>query len=322
MLADSVDVDLLIRIAWLYYEEGLTQDEIARVFPLSRSKVVRMLKRAKEEGIVSFQIRGIGINCLSLERELISLFNLQDAMVVPIVNEDKVRDSLGKAAAIYLERNLKDGQLLAIGWGRTIHKMANYVSSGKFKNLRVVNLMGGLTTFLSLNPYDIGGKLASTWRGECYYVYAPAIAASEELCRSFKSELTVKKAMEMAKLADYCLVGIGEVGRENTLSQLGYISLPEIEILRKEGAVGNIMAQFFNIKGEKVNCELHRRIVSLSIEELRDMKRVIGVAGGNRKIKSILGALHGRFVNILITDENTAKSIIHLEKELLQEDKL
>ena len=200
--------------------------------------------------------------------------------------------------------------------------MANYVSSGKFKNLRVVNLMGGLTTFLSLNPYDIGGKLASTWRGECYYVYAPAIAASEELCRSFKSELTVKKAMEMAKLADYCLVGIGEVGRENTLSQLGYISLPEIEILRKEGAVGNIMAQFFNIKGEKVNCELHRRIVSLSIEELRDMKRVIGVAGGNRKIKSILGALHGRFVNILITDENTAKSIIHLEKELLQEDKL
>ena len=281
-----------------------------------------MLKRAKEEGIVSFQIRGIGINCLSLERELISLFNLQDAMVVPIVNEDKVRDSLGKAAAIYLERNLKDGQLLAIGWGRTIHKMANYVSSGKFKNLRVVNLMGGLTTFLSLNPYDIGGKLASTWRGECYYVYAPAIAASEELCRSFKSELTVKKAMEMAKLADYCLVGIGEVGRENTLSQLGYISLPEIEILRKEGAVGNIMAQFFNIKGEKVNCELHRRIVSLSIEELRDMKRVIGVAGGNRKIKSILGALHGRFVNILITDENTAKSIIHLEKELLQEDKL
>lgn len=322
MLADSVDVDLLIRIAWLYYEEGLTQDEIARVFSLSRSKVVRMLKRAREEGIVSFQIRGIGINCLSLERELISLFNLQDAMVVPIVNEDKVRDSLGKAAAIYLERNLKDGQLLAIGWGRTIHKMANYVSSGKFKNLRVVNLMGGLTTFLSLNPYDIGGKLASTWRGECYYVYAPAIAASEELCRSFKSELTVKKAMEMAKLADYCLVGIGEVGRENTLSQLGYISLPEIEILRKEGAVGNIMAQFFNIKGEKVNCELHRRIVSLSIEELRDMKRVIGVAGGNRKIKSILGALHGRFVNILITDENTAKSIIHLEKELLQEDKL
>jgi len=322
MLADSVDVDLLIRIAWLYYEEGLTQDEIARVFSLSRSKVVRMLKRAREEGIVSFQIRGIGINCLSLERELISLFNLQDAMVVPIVNEDKVRDSLGKAAAIYLERNLKDGQLLAIGWGRTIHKMANYVSSGKFKNLRVVNLMGGLTTFLSLNPYDIGGKLASTWRGECYYVYAPAIAASEELCRSFKSELTVKKAMEMAKLADYCLVGIGEVGRENTLSQLGYISLPEIEILRKEGAVGNIMAQFFNIKGEKVNCELHRRIVSLSIEELRDMKRVIGVAGGNRKIKSILGALHGRFVNILITDENTAKSIILLEKDLLQEDKL
>ena len=256
----------------------------------------------------------MGCNCLFLEKKLISLFNLQDAMVIPSVNEDKVRDTLGKAAAIYLERNLKDGQLLAIGWGRTIHKMANYVRSGKFKNLRIVNLMGGLTTSLSLNPYDIGGKLASTWRGECYYVYAPAIAASEKLCQSFKSELTVKTALDMAKLADYALVGIGEVGRESTLFQMGYISLTEIEILAREGAVGNIMAQFFNIEGNKVNCELHRRIVSLSIDNLRQLKKVVGVAGAHRKLKSILGAMHGKFINILITDESTAKSIIQSEE--------
>jgi len=227
----------------------------------------------------------------------------------------KVRDTLGKAAAIYLERNLKDGQLLGIGWGRTIHKMADYIKPDKFENLRIVNLMGGLTTSLSLNPYDIGGRLASIWKGECYYVYAPAIAASEELCQSFKSELTVKAALDMARVVDYALVGIGEVGRENTLSQMGYISLPEIEILTKEGAVGNIMAQFFDIKGRKVSCELHRRIVSLPIEDLRELKRVIGVAGGPRKVKSILGALHGRFISILITDEPTAKSVIQLEKE-------
>jgi len=315
MAKNVVETDLLVRMAWLYYEEGFTQDQIARKFSLSRSKVVRLLKRAREEGIVSFHITSPGGNCLSLEKKLISLFNLKDAMVVPLVNQEKVRDTLGKAAAQYLERHLKDGQLLAIGWGRTIHKMADHIRPGQFKNLRIVNLMGGLTTSLSLNPYDIGGKLASVWGGECYYVYAPAIAASEKLCTSFKSELTVKTALDMARLADYSLVGIGEVGRENTLTQMGYISLPETEILIKKGAVGNIMAQFFNIKGEKVDCELHRRIVSLSIEELRELRNVIGVAGGGRKVKSILGALQGKFIKILITDESTAKAIIKLQEE-------
>lgn len=313
---EKITKDLLVRVTWLYYQEGMTQDEIAKRFSLSRSKVVRMLKRAREEKIVSFRINGIEVNCLSLEKKIISLFNLKDAMVVPCKNESGVRDTLGKAAASYLERNLTDGQLLAIGWGRTIHKMANYITPGSFKNLRIVNLMGGLTTSFSLNPYDIGGKLASSWRGECYYVYAPAIAASEKLCLSFKSELTVKTTLEMAKMADYALVGIGEAGRGNTLSQMGYISLPETEILVKNGAVGNIMAQFFDIHGEKINCELHRRIVSLPIKKLREMEKVIGVAGGHYKVKSILGALHGRYINILITDENTAESIIQLEESL------
>ncbi|MCD6256745.1 sugar-binding transcriptional regulator [Candidatus Aerophobetes bacterium] len=315
MVEDYGEYDLLVRVAWLYYEEGLTQDQIAQRFNLSRSKVVRILKRAREKGIVSFQITGVGSNCLSLEKKLISLFDLEDAMVVPLISEEKVRDTLGKAAAVYLERNLKDGELLAIGWGRTIHKIADHIREGQFKSLRVVNLMGGLTTSLFLNPYDIGGRLASLWGGECYYVYAPAIAASEELARSFKSELTVKTAMKMAKLADYSLVGIGEVGKENTLTMMGYINLPETEILRRNGAVGNILAQFFNLRGEKVDCELHKRIVGLSIEELRGLKRVIGVAGGRRKVQSILGALHGRFINILITDEVTARSIIEKEKE-------
>lgn len=308
------DHDLLVRTAWLYYEEGFTQKDIAKKFCLSRSKVVRILKMAREKGIVRFHIVSPLGNCLTLEKKLISLFSLKDAMVVPTIDEDKVRNVLGKAAAQYLERHLKEGQFLNIGWGRTIYKMADYVIPGRFKDLKIVNLMGGLTTSLYLNPYDIGGRLASAWGGECYYVAAPAIAASEELCNSFKSELTVKTALDMAKVANFSLVGIGEVGKGNTLTQMGYISVPETEIIMRNGAVGNILAQFFNINGEKVNCEIHNRIVGLSIEDLREFNNVIGVAGGKRKIKSILGALHGKFVDILITDEITARSIVETEE--------
>ncbi len=175
-------------------------------------------------------------------------------------------------------------------------------------------LNGGLTTSFYLNPYDVGAKLSSLFKGECYYIHAPAITTSEELCRSFRSDPTVKQALQMAKLANYSLVGIGEMSAETTLVSTGYISLADVEILHRKGAVGNIVGQFFDIEGNIIDCDLHKRIVAFPIEELRKMKNVIGVAGGKNKIEAILGALHGNFITVLITDEETATLIINLEK--------
>ena len=118
----------------------------------------------------------------------------------------------------------------------------------------------------------------------------------------------------MAKLANYSLVGIGEMSAETTLVSTGYISLADVEILHRKGAVGNIVGQFSDIEGNIIDCDLHKRIVAFPIEELRKMKNVIGVAGGKNKIEAILGALHGNFITVLITDEETATLIINLEK--------
>jgi len=118
----------------------------------------------------------------------------------------------------------------------------------------------------------------------------------------------------MAKLANYSLVGIGEMSAETTLISTGYISLADVGILHRKGAVGNIVGQFSDIEGNIIDCDLHKRIVAFPIEELRKMKNVIGVAGGKNKIEAILGALHGNFITVLITDEETATLIINLEK--------
>ncbi|KKL05889.1 hypothetical protein LCGC14_2601530 [marine sediment metagenome] len=118
----------------------------------------------------------------------------------------------------------------------------------------------------------------------------------------------------MAKLANYSLVGIGEMSAETTLISTGYISLADVGILHRKGAVGNIVGQFSDIEGNIIDCDLHKRIVAFPIEELRKMKNVIGVAGGKNKIEAILGALQGNFITVLITDEETATLIINLEK--------
>lgn len=309
---DSSSIDFLTRIAWLYHKEGMTQDKVASRLNISRSKVVRLLKKAEKNGIVHVHILSPLCNCLQIEQKLTSIFNLQDAMVVPTGQEENIRQTLGKAAAQYLERHLKSEDLLAVGWGRTIFEIVNFIRPNNIKNLRVVTLHGGLTTSLYLNPYDIGGKLASIFDGECYYIHAPHIAASEELCRSLKSDSMIKQTLEMAKLASCYLVGIGETSVDSTLAKMGYINPTEMERLRQQGAVGNILGQFFNIKGEAIDCDLHRRIVALSLKDLKEMKNVIGIAGGKGKIKAILGALCGGYIKILIANEKTAKEVMNL----------
>lgn len=259
-------------------------------------------------------------NCLSLEQKLASVFRLKDAMVIPVPDGkyEVMKQSLGKAAALYLERNLKSGGLLAVGWGMTLSEVPKFVNPYKFRDIRVVTLSGGLTSSFSLNPYDIGIGLASTVGTICYHVHAPAIAESEELATSFKSDIIVRQALEMAEHADCYIVGIGIAGEESTLVKLRYITFTESEIIRKQGAIGDILAQYFNMEGEKVECPLHQRIVGFPIENLREKQKVIGVAGGKQKIKAILGALQGGLINILITDESTAYSLLELGQKQLK----
>ena len=203
MLKDSSNTDLLIRMAWLYHKERMTQDKIALKLNISRSKVVRLLKKAEENGIIHVHILSPLCNCLQIEQKLISVFKLQDAMVIPTGQEENIRQILGKAGAQYLERHLKSDDLLATGWGRTIFEVANFIRPNGIKNLRVVTLYGGLTTSLYLNPYDIGRKLASIFDGQCYYIHTSHIT-------------------------------------DSTLVELGYINRTEIEKLRQQGVVGSV----------------------------------------------------------------------------------
>ena len=310
---------LLTRVAWLYYKQEMTQSEIAHKLKMPRLRVVRILQRARSEGIVQINIVNPLCNCLELEKRFIATFHLRDAMIVPsrdVQDENGIREALGKAAAQYLEKRLRSGDLLAVGWGMTTFQVAKSIRPGKVKNLRIVTLQGGLTPSYYLNPYEIGAKLAEIFQGECYYIHAPVLTASEELCRSFKSEVTVHQALEMVKQADYALVSIGKATPESTLVKMRYLSAPEVESLRQLEAVGDILVQFFDIEGRKVNSELHRRIIAFPIEELGKLRNVIGIAGGKSKIRPILGALRGGYIKVLITDEASATELLKMQEKV------
>jgi len=310
------EVELLTRVAWLHFMEGVTQREIAKKLGISQPKVARLLDRAKRCGIVRISIASPYANCLAIEGELRRLFpHLEDVVVVPAPQGGDLFASLGRAGAWYLERVLQDGDLVGIAWGRTLKHVASSVQGTRVRNLKFVTLVGGLTASASLNPYTIGEKLASIFEGECYYLYAPAVVESEEIRNFYLSERINQKTLELARQTRWSLVGIGTVDARHSIYALtGFIDYHELELLRQKGAVGDILGQFYDRQGNLIDTPLHRRTVALPLEDLRKMKNVIGIAGGKEKVEAILGALRGKYIKILITDEETAKDIVELAK--------
>jgi DNA-binding transcriptional regulator LsrR (DeoR family) len=305
------NVELMTRIAWLHYMEGLTQNEIGQQLKLSQPKVARLIDKAQKNGIIKISIESPLSNCLKIESIIRKQFGLQDVVVIPTPQEKEIYESIGRAGAWYMEKVLNNGDLVGIAWGRTLKHLALAIRSAKVKNLKFVTMVGGLTSSASLNPYTIGEKLASIFEGECYYLYAPAVVESEEIRNFYLNERINQNTLQLACQAKWSLVGIGTVDvRYSIYSLTGFIDYHELEALKQKGAVGDILGQFYTIDGTILDTPLHRRTVAVPLENIQKMHNVIGVAGGEEKADAILGALRGHFINILITDEKTAMKIM------------
>ncbi len=311
------ELELVTRIAWLHFIEGITQREIAHHLRISQPKVARLIDKAQKTGIVKISITSPYRSCFEVEKKLRALFPfLQDVLVVPSPVQGEIFDTLGRAGAWYLERVLRDGDLVGIAWGRTLKQVASSIRHATVRNLRFVTLVGGLTSSASLNPYTIGEKLASIFEGECYYLYAPAVVENEEVRNFYLNERINRKTLELARQAKWSLVGIGTVDARYSIYALtGFIDYHELELLRQKGAVGDIVGQFYDLQGRIVDTPLHGRTVAIPLLDIKAMHNVIGIAGGMNKAEAILGALRGGYIKILITDEQTAFKIAEMEEK-------
>ncbi len=313
----SPDDDLVVRVAWLHYVGGYEQKDIADMFCLSRAKVTRLLDRARKRGIVRFFIKAPQANLLSLEKELKETFGLQDAVVVPTGKDDEETvQNIGVGGAMYFSQNIRRWRLVGFSWGKTLRAFAeNLFPVDDIRDIRFVSLAGGLTLGSFMNPFNIGERLSLTFNGQCYYIHAPEVAESPELRDLYLSERVNRKTFEMARQAESSIVGIGVADVErSTYIQAGFIDRQDMELIRQKGGVGDILGQFFTIEGQVLDLELHQRTIAIPLEELRKMPSVIGLAGGRYKVEAILGALRGKFVKILVTDEDTAQEILKREK--------
>ncbi len=303
----DTDEEILTRIAWYYYNDGLTQSEIGEKLNMSRIKVSRLLESGRRSGIIQVRINSRYQGCLTLERQIKERYGLLEAYVVPQLPNQEPSDRLGQAAAQFLMQRLQTDDLLAVGWGATVSNTIQRLGHlANERNIGLVSLTGGVSTY-------VDGMRTANWGSGVHLVPAPLVVRDPDVARNLSSEPAVANLLDMALNATYQLVGIGELSAASTVVRAGYVSPDEVEPLRRKGAVGDILCQFFNERGEALDLPLHDRVIGVKLAGLSRADKVVAAAGGIQKVQAIHAALRGTFVGILITDETTAAGLLEIK---------
>lgn len=308
----------LARIASLYYDQHKSQQDIANILGITRSGVSRLIAEAHERGIIEITVQ-YPWRSRSLEQELTSTFGLKAARVM--VREERTYDEmlegLGKLAAQYLNGILSDEMVIGISWGTALYQMIRQLPERQLAGTDVVQLIGA--TGSEKTPTDgpmLAQLLAERLGCACHYLHAPLIVENRAVRDSLLQQRNIRETLTRAKQATVALVGIGSTHSElNSLLRAGYLTEAELHEISAAGAVGDICAQYYSLSGECLDIPINHRAVGVDLKTLSRIKMVIGVAGDQRKGPAILGALRGKFVNVLITDNHAAQEILSLHHQ-------
>ena len=310
--------DILVTVASLYYDQNQNQQQIADRLEISRSSVSRMIKEARDRGIVEIQIKRPLYRNYQLEQALLDRFGIRDAYVLLTGNlgeADVVLNAIGRLAASYLNRvidGLPPGSSIGIAWGTGAYAAANALSVNQEKQIDVVQLLGsvGAPNPLIDGP-DLARMLASKLGGRHFYLHAPVLVEQNGLRDMLYRESAVRDALARIDDLAAAVTGIGTVQPEaSSFLRTGHLTVAELEALQAQGIVGETCGRFFDQNGRSDGYEINEHVVGIELDALQKIPRVVAVAHGLPKVKAILGALRGKLMTVLCTDDVTAQAIL------------
>jgi DNA-binding transcriptional regulator LsrR (DeoR family) len=313
---------LLVKAARLYYENGLNQSEIGERLGLSRQKVQRILKEALDQSVVQITIQPIIGVFSDLERGLEERFGLAEAIVVETttsVNHESqatIAREVGAGAAEYLMRVIRPHDKIVISVGNSLLGMVNampYSPHLDADDLTVIQGLGGLgdprhETYAT----ELVTRLAKALSAEPVLLGAPAVAGTRETRDSFIRDPHIEQTLNMARTADMIFVGIGPSRSDSVVVQdFWKVMQPSaLDEMHACGVVGSLNLRYFDADGRAFLSEFDERIIGLTLDEIKRIRRVAGVAGGSSKREAIEAALAGKLINVLVTDHITAQHLL------------
>ncbi|MBI3710400.1 MAG: sugar-binding transcriptional regulator [Proteobacteria bacterium] len=302
---------LSTRIAWLYYVEGLTQEQIARRLHQNRVKVLRTLAACRQDGTVQIRINSKLAECLALERKLEKTFGLTEAVVVPTpANPKQVSAIVGNALGAWLSDRLQSRQTIGVGWGRTLQASLSAIDKRAWKGQTVVSLLGGLTRAHAMSPFEFAWRFSNIIGADCYYVSAPVYTSDSATRDSLMAQKGLRELFEKAATADIAVVSVGALTDDSTIPDLGLVEREDLDALRASGAVGDLLGHYLKADGSLVDHRLNRCVMAFEPRRLRRIRNVVLASGGTEKVLILKAALATTQAKTLLTDEKTAARLV------------
>lgn len=315
-MARTNELRLITRVTQMYYLEGLKQAQISKVLNISQATISRLLKRAIDENIVRITINVPRGTFPDLETGLRERFGLREAIVAECGEdrEESILSAIGDAAAHFLATTLDDGEVIGISsWSASLLRMVDSLHPLKrVKAAQVVQILGGMgNPSVQVHATHLTTRLAQLTGAEPHLLPAPGVASSTASKRALLGDSFVQETIGEFDHVTLALVGIGAVEPSRMLANSGNVfTSAELQELKDSGAEGDVCLRFFAADGSPVRTPLDERVISIDLGQLRKAARVVGIAGGERKVNAIRAALLGGIVDTLITDKFTAGRLL------------
>ncbi len=312
-LSDSARLEYT-RIAHYYYKAGLTQSEIADKMGISRQKINRVLGECLDLGIVEIRIHGQEHNHLDLETQLETMYGLHAVRIATEQEGEDLFTALGHKTGEYLSGVVQNGDIIGFGRGKTLSAVAHTMPKITRENLCVTQLVGGQNEHGKMSPIDdIVFRCARRMGATPSLLHAPILLQNPDARHSLFAEPYFKEAYDTIRRCTIAVFGIGDVASHRTLfpwqsEDAGWIKV-------KGTATGEVCTHFYDQMGVRIPSSLDARTIAISEPDLKAVPLRIGIGGGQNKLPAIQGAIHGGYLNVLITDLTVAEQLLSANRQ-------
>ncbi|SMO53834.1 transcriptional regulator [Gracilimonas mengyeensis] len=299
----------------MYYEQEYNQQQIANRLHLSRPKVSRLLKQAREVGIVQISVVSPTENFIELEKNLEEKFGLKEVLIVETDTQASgkvLKKQIGTAAANYLHRTISNGDTIGVSWGTTLEAVIDALPPKQTEDTHIVQALGGVgPPEDKAHTTDISRRLSQLLGSRLTLLPAPGIVGSTNAKEVLLDDRQVKVALSTFPSINRLFVGLGAIQTNPVLDEDSKEVPPGLyKEITASKAVGDIALRFFDVEGNPVSSTLDDLTIGITIDQIKAIDTVVGIAGGVEKREVILGALRGKFIDVLITDSRTAEMVL------------
>lgn len=305
----------LVRTAWLYHVEGMTQNAIAEHLGVTRLRVNRAIQEALNSGIVQISINSEFTSRLELEKKIKKAFNLKNVSICPSpIDEKNAAKLVGTELARYLFALLgnKKTKLFGIGWGETLNYAVRTIMQGNRPDLEIISAFGTLPRGSGFNSFGVATRLARAFSANCTYLPVPLYSSSKKSRDIILVQEVFQEVFKKIQYLNGMAVSAGDMSPRSLLIRDGVPSDTDIDELISAGAVGDILGYFLDIDGKIIDHQISERALGLNPFEFKGNENNILAAGGKFKKYIILAALRSGIFDTLITDEGAAEAVLEL----------